>query len=605
MKNKRTIPVLVLGLLILFSSLLPINQAQAAPLFQSSLPPIDMFQLPWEQGESWVTFDGLDNGTKRGLQSNHNYLNGGAVDFGPRPDIRPGDDTSNHWVTAAAAGTIVEMGSCHLKIDHGNGWITEYQFLANFQVSLGEAVYRNQRLAIIADGIRDPFCPPALYPDIPHLHFSLRPTTLGAAFAGWIVNYDPLTNLTTLIKEGTIRMPYDGLPVLNIPYLQIADRGALGWDTLYRGSLDAYRYERWTLDLADTRSFTITATPVTAGLQPLIVLLDGNGVEIAQGVGTLTSTQPAGSYFVQIQPQTGQGFYDLILRDTATLTDPYIETIAPANINMGETATVEAYLGNIPVEGYSSVEVTCPYDAALLNVNNMIATDLFGTDPVTAIHGPENGSFIFSIAGSNGQRAILDGTAFTFNIQGLAVGETTLRCTARISTGSGTLTDIIAIGTVITISDAPVNGEDPPPDDGLANTFLAGQVLATKPVTVALYDSGNNLLNSTVANLDGTFQMAASVGTHAVLASASGFLPARGTATLIVGETTTMPAISLLAGDIDGNLVIDQFDAMTIGMNYNTALPDAADLNADGTINVLDLEALAANYRASGVQSWP
>ena len=36
---------------------------------------------------------------------------------------------------------------------------------------------------------------------------------------------------------------------------------------------------------------------------------------------------------------------------------------------------------------------------------------------------------------------------------------------------------------------------------------------------------------------------------------------------------------------------------MTIGMSYNTATPPAADLNNDGTINVLDLEYLAQNYR--------
>ncbi|MBT3339222.1 MAG: peptidoglycan DD-metalloendopeptidase family protein [Anaerolineae bacterium] len=593
----------LLGLLILFSSLLPIKQAQAAPLLD--LPPFDMFQLPWEQGLSWVTLDGLDNGTKRGLASNHNYLNGGAVDFTPRSDIREGDDTSNYWVTAAAAGTVIEMGTCHLKIDHSNGWITEYQFLANFQVALGDAVYRNQRLAIIADGIRDPFCPPALYPDIPHLHFSLRPTMVDASFSGWNVNYDSITNLTTLVKEGQIRIPYDGNPFLNIPYLQIAMRGALDWNLLYRGSLDAYRYERWTLQLADTRSLTLTATPVTAGLEPLIVLLDENGVELAQGIGTLSTTQPAGSYFVQIQPQTRQGFYDLVLRDSDTLLDPYIAVIAPANINMGETTSVEAYLGNIPVEGYTSVEITCPYDSALLSVITMAATDLFGTDPVIAVSAPENESFIFAIAGSSGQKALQDGTAFTFNISGLAVGQTTLQCTARISTGSGTLLDIIPIGASISISDAPItNPDDPPPDDGAAATFLAGQVLASKPVTIALYDLGNNWITSVSANLDGTFQLGASAGTYTVLASASGFLPARGAATLVLGQTTTMPTIALLAGDIDGNLVIDQFDAMTIGMNYNASFPDAADLNADATINVLDLEALAANYRASGVQAW-
>jgi hypothetical protein len=65
-----------------------------------------------------------------------------------------------------------------------------------------------------------------------------------------------------------------------------------------------------------------------------------------------------------------------------------------------------------------------------------------------------------------------------------------------------------------------------------------------------------------------------------------------------------MPTISLLAGDIDNNNVIDQLDAMTIGMNYNADTPTAADLNNDNVINVLDLELLARNYRETGPVAW-
>jgi hypothetical protein len=39
-------------------------------------------------------------------------------------------------------------------------------------------------------------------------------------------------------------------------------------------------------------------------------------------------------------------------------------------------------------------------------------------------------------------------------------------------------------------------------------------------------------------------------------------------------------------------------------MNYNGTSPSAADLNNDGVINVLDLEALAGNYRATGPIAW-
>jgi hypothetical protein len=73
---------------------------------------------------------------------------------------------------------------------------------------------------------------------------------------------------------------------------------------------------------------------------------------------------------------------------------------------------------------------------------------------------------------------------------------------------------------------------------------------------------------------------------------------------LTAGSTSTMPTVTLLAGDIDANNVIDQLDAMTIGMNYNAATPTAADLNNDGVINVLDLELLAQNYRETGPIAW-
>jgi hypothetical protein len=65
-----------------------------------------------------------------------------------------------------------------------------------------------------------------------------------------------------------------------------------------------------------------------------------------------------------------------------------------------------------------------------------------------------------------------------------------------------------------------------------------------------------------------------------------------------------LPPIVLLAGDIDDNGIIDQFDALTIGMSYNSPTPSVADLNNDNTINVLDLEALARNYRTTGPIVW-
>jgi hypothetical protein len=93
-------------------------------------------------------------------------------------------------------------------------------------------------------------------------------------------------------------------------------------------------------------------------------------------------------------------------------------------------------------------------------------------------------------------------------------------------------------------------------------------------------------------------------GTYTIIASAQGYLNAQGFINLTNGRVTTMQTVTLPAGDIDGNSVIDQFDALTIGMNYNASIPAAADLNNDGVVNVLDLELLAANYRKSGALAW-
>jgi hypothetical protein len=129
-------------------------------------------------------------------------------------------------------------------------------------------------------------------------------------------------------------------------------------------------------------------------------------------------------------------------------------------------------------------------------------------------------------------------------------------------------------------------------------------VIASKAVTVSLYDASDALVTSITANPDGSFSLTAPGGSYTIVATASGFLSAEGSASIPGGGTTSKPEIALLAGDLDGNAVIDQFDALTIGMNYNGSTPAAADLNNDGVINVLDLELLANNYRQTGPTVW-
>ncbi|MFZ5909938.1 MAG: peptidoglycan DD-metalloendopeptidase family protein [Chloroflexota bacterium] len=555
-----------------------------------TLPPVDMFQLPWERGLAWIAMDGIDNGTKRLSSSPHNYKMGGAVDFAPHVGMKIGEDTSNAWVTAAASGTVIEVSSCHIKISHANGWTSEYYHLGNIQVQVGQVVAQNQRLAIIDNNALGQVCVGNLWPG-PHLHFTIRPNIVGATLAGWLIKYDVKKNKTTFNKNGQSLGSFQ--PILNAFDTQIVQRELLAWDTLYTGNVDAYRYERWSLQLTESSAFTVTVNPTSGDLSPLLILMDANGSEITRATGVLTSTQPAGNYFVQVQPQHGSGSYSIIL--TRPLSNELSTSIIiePSTINVGETALVSVRLNNVPASGLTSAEFTCSVDPALLEISNITIADLFGPDPASAINGPQSGNFIVAIAGSRGNRATTDGVAFTFYVKGLMAGQAVIDCQTRVSSGDNQLTAIPSIPSTLVINGTSL-GTSP---------VVNGRVIAYKPATVNLFE-GATLVNSVPVNADGTFNFTTVAGNYTVVASAEGYLTAQGTISLADGSILTLSTVTLPAGDIDGNSVIDQFDAMTIGMSYNTALPSAADLNNDGVINVLDLELLAAYYRQSGALVW-
>jgi hypothetical protein len=455
----------------------------------------------------------------------------------------------------------------------------------------------------------------------------------------------------------------------------IVNRSLNYWDATYFGFVSSSIFENWQFEFAESHNFVVTVTPISGDLLPQLSLLDTGGNTLATGGATLTSTQPAGNYSIQVQPASGSGFYMLTIREII-VTQPSVTTsVSPSSINAGETATVTVSLNNVPAEGYTSAEFTCTYDASLVQVSNIAVTNLFGADAAVAINDPQNGSFIVAIAGSNGNKATTSGSAFTFSATGLQAGQSAIECTVRVSKGDNSLTSLSSTGTSLTVvgslptatftptpidtttptsstpvdtatptsstpvdtatptsstpvdtatptSSTPVDTATPtsstPVDTATATSStpvesptpttvpdgsLTGQVLAGKPITVGLY-SGTTLVTSVTANNDGTFSLTAPAGSYTVLATSSGFLSAQGSATIVGGSTNTKPTVTLQAGDIDGNNVIDQFDALTIGMNYNAATPPAADLNNDGVINVLDLELLADHYRATGSLAW-
>ncbi len=83
-----------------------------------------------------------------------------------------------------------------------------------------------------------------------------------------------------------------------------------------------------------------------------------------------------------------------------------------------------------------------------------------------------------------------------------------------------------------------------------------------------------------------------------------GYLSAQATVQLQLGsidhsEALNLGAITLLAGDINGDDVIDIFDLAYLATRYDSA-DSGADLNADGIVNIFDLALVATNYGQQG-----
>ncbi|HMD82371.1 MAG TPA: NBR1-Ig-like domain-containing protein, partial [Anaerolineales bacterium] len=141
-----------------------------------------------------------------------------------------------------------------------------------------------------------------------------------------------------------------------------------------------------------------------------------------------------------------------VMSPTPTLFGPYVSTtVNPQTIYIDETSLVSVSLNNVPAAGYTSSEFTCSFDASIVEVSNIVVTDLFGADAAVAINGPQNNTFIIAIAGSNGNKATTSGTVFTFDVKGLQVGQTNLGCEARVSTGDNVLTQIPSARTFLTV----------------------------------------------------------------------------------------------------------------------------------------------------------
>src|SRR5512144_712141 len=89
----------------------------------------------------------------------------------------------------------------------------------------------------------------------------------------------------------------------------VIDRNLNYWDANYFGFISSGIYENWKFEFTGSHNFVVTVTKVTGDVVPMVILMDASGNELGRGTGSLTSTQPAGSYSFQVHPESGMGLY--------------------------------------------------------------------------------------------------------------------------------------------------------------------------------------------------------------------------------------------------------------------------------------------------------
>jgi hypothetical protein len=65
------------------------------------------------------------------------------------------------------------------------------------------------------------------------------------------------------------------------------------------------------------------------------------------------------------------------------------------------------------------------------------------------------------------------------------------------------------------------------------------------------------------------------------------------------GETTEMPEVTLLGGDLNGDLVIDISDLVIGGAHFGSDSAEA-DITADGQVDIFDIVLIGKNFGTSG-----
>lgn len=302
--------------------------------------------------------------------------------------------------------------------------------------------------------------------------------------------------------------------------------------------------------------------------------------------------------------------------------------MSAANAVVGSPVSAVLKLNNIT--NLYGLQVECKVDPALLGGTGHTEGNIFtGANSFVVDSGYQTDGK-WAVAGSllNPAPAFSgNGTAFSLNYKVLNAGHTTVECTVLGVDANGSLLPISVVNSVFdgtpataataTATSVPPTATTAPPTTTPLPTLTPTVAATLTPIPgsitgVVQYEkhpdqtgiaitifSGGAQVAQGQSTADGSFQFSnVPAGQYTLQFSAQGYLTASSTVDVQAGQGASVQ-VTLMAGDIDNNGVIDLADASLIGANYRVQVPPApaqADLDHDGFINLVDLVLVGKNF---------
>jgi hypothetical protein len=276
-------------------------------------------------------------------------------------------------------------------------------------------------------------------------------------------------------------------------------------------------------------------------------------------------------------------------------------TFHPAgqNVGLGFTTTVDVRVEEVTdLYGY---EVHLTFDPAKVRVDGPVQPGDFFQGKSTQVYqnvvNNTTGSVDYAVtlqgepAGVSGS-----GTLFRLVLRGLAEGTSPLNFLASTALSN-------KAGQAIARSR----------QNGSLTVFNGGQMTGQATLQGRTDSSGITVtlgaVGFTRTDPAGSYRLTGiPAATYSLNLAHPGYLYAQRDVTATPGMTVTLPGVTLLGGDANGDGCINIFDAVVVSRDFGLTVPPAdrrADLTGDGRVNILDGALVGRNFSRCAPSPWP